>query len=55
MAELIYRKGTLHGNADSLSRMPNPYCYRADCQDGKSHSSFHEAAKKIRIISHHRS
>lgn len=32
--DLIYRKCALHGNADSLSRMPNPYCKRTDCPDG---------------------
>lgn len=40
--ELVHRKGTLHGNADSLSRMPYPYCKRLDCPHS---SSSHVATK----------
>lgn len=36
--EFVQRKGTLHGNADSLFRMPYPYCKRFYCHDCKSRS-----------------
>lgn len=44
--ELVHRKGTLYGNADSLSRIPYPYCKRTDCPDCKSRSSSYHAAAK---------
>lgn len=44
--ELVHRKGTLHGNADGLSRMPYPYCKRLDSPDCKSHSSSSHVATK---------
>lgn len=44
--ELVHRKGTLHGNADSLSRIPYPNCKRTDCPDCKSRSSSSHAAAK---------
>ena len=31
--EIVYRKGRLHANADSLSRKPTRKCHRPDCMD----------------------
>lgn len=29
--DIVNRKGTLHGNADGLSRRPSKKCKRSDC------------------------
>lgn len=53
--ELIYRKGTLHGNADSLSRMPILNVNELTAQMVNLAHHLMRLQKKIRMISHHRS
>lgn len=50
MVELIYRKGILYGNVDSLFCMLNFYCKWVDCLDGKFYLLFYVIVKKIKMI-----